>query len=448
MTRIAIIDPLGDPGIGTYTHELASAVHDAGVHVDVFTTEDAWITALPRRHALYPVLGSALAHQAERLRYPAATPIAKGPRTERNGDGSPKHSAATAAQRAGPLRVWFRDTYLNVELAAWLRARGYDAIWTQWPTLPDKGISFWSAARALGLRVIHTAHNVFPHEIAPGDRERSEHVYRRSHKILVHSDMAFASLAREFPFTRGKLIMSRHGLYTTYPAVPGGRSRIRTALGIAVDRTVALFYGGVRPYKNVDAAIAALAQSGNDHFELIVAGHERGYSDTTSTDPLHRTRQLVVRSGVADRVHLLGGPFSYEQTSELFAAADVVLLPYLESWGSGLLCLAMSLGRPVVVTRTGGMEEYVRDYPGAIVLDDPSPSSILASLRSIRMSPLPAQLARPANLEWPHIVRQLLPKLVSGQISSSRAPGETGDRLKAERDLDVEVSALRADVLS
>jgi glycosyltransferase involved in cell wall biosynthesis/GT2 family glycosyltransferase len=405
--RIALIEPLGDPGIGTYTYELAEAISASGIVVDVYTAGRPWTLALPRRHRLFPVLGSSLLLQRDVLT--AREPVSGGPAWL---PAAPPAVAPTF--RPGIVKRALRESYLAIELACWLRVRRYDLVWTQWPTNGEGGISFWSAARALGLPLVHTAHNIFPHERTLGDRERYGHVYQRSRAILVHSYQARDILIREFPWVAEKVLVSAHGLYTSYPPRPDARDSVRRALGIAPDVSLALLFGGIRPYKNLDGIIRALAAERSGKISLLVAGRESGYPDSRPDDPLARTRRLAAEWNVQDRVHLRPGPFGYEETAGLFAASDIVLLPYVETYGSGLLLLAMSFGKHVIATSGGGMDEYLHHYPAHVLLDAPTDDAIVAALRQTveRLgAPHALMSPRPAQFEWPHIVRELLPRL-------------------------------------
>lgn len=315
---------------------------------------------------------------------------------------------------SGFLKRRLRDVYLPVELAAWLRIQRYDLAWTQWPDMGDGWVSFWEAARALGLRVVHTAHNVFPHERGKDDRTRYGGVYRHSRSVLVHSDAARKSLLDEYPGLAAKTLVSPHGLYTVYPRRPEARAALRGRLGIAPDAPVVLCFGGIRPYKNVDAVIAAVAADSAGRFTLIVAGHEAYFSDSNSTDPLAHCRRLVRELSVGDRVHLIPGPFDYPETAELLEGADIVALPYLESYGSGQLLLAMSFGKYVIATRTGGMEEYLARYPAHAMVEGTGSEEVLSALRQVDQKMKSGGRAlgvRPPEYEWSAIVRALMPRL-------------------------------------
>ena len=59
---------------------------------------------------------------------------------------------------------------------------------------------------------------------------------------------------------------------------------------------------------------------------------------------------------------------SIERRGELFAAADVVVLPYIEASQSGVIPLAYAAGKPVVVTAVGGLPEAVEDGRTGLVV--------------------------------------------------------------------------------
>jgi glycosyltransferase involved in cell wall biosynthesis len=301
-----------------------------------------------------------------------------------------------------------------VELAGWLRLSGYDVVWTQWPEMGRPLLSFWRAARMSGLRVVHTAHNVFPHERREGDYNDFKVVYDNARLIITHSDMATRTLRENFPAVAGKVTTSRLGLYSSYPRRPQARAELRSELAIPPDRCIVLAFGSVRPYKNLDVLLDAMAADTEGKFTLVVAGHEFGYPNLDPRDRLGMTRRRVADLGLGDHVRLLPGPTDNERTADLFELADVVALPYAESYGSGVLLLGMSFGKPIVASRTGGMDEYLAVYrDGVLVEPDVNATQLLAALSAAWNKALAAgdEAPRPRELEWSQIVRKLLPDL-------------------------------------
>jgi glycosyltransferase involved in cell wall biosynthesis len=266
--------------------------------------------------------------------------------------------------------------------------------------------------RRLGLRLIHTVHNVLPHERKAGDERLYRRVYRASDVLIVHSLAASSSLRGAFPEVAANALVSAHGTYTIYPRMPEARARVRSELGVPASTPLVLFFGGVRPYKNVDAVLQALRSAPDLDLVLLVAGVESGYGGNHGGDRLSRTRGLARELGVEARVRTLSGPFGFERTSEIFEAADAVILPYLESFGSGQLLLAMTFGKWIAATGVGGMDEYLRAYPRGLLLPALRPEAIAETLRGLaaRIGEAESPAWRD-EFSWRQITAALLPKL-------------------------------------
>jgi len=110
----------------------------------------------------------------------------------------------------------------------------------------------------------------------------------------------------------------------------------------------------------------------------------------------------------------LDGPFDGTRTAELFEASDLVMAPYLESYGSGIVLLGMSFGKLVLATRAGGTDEYFARYPAGITIADPGPAAINQGFREAlrRLPPPNAPLADgPPELIWERIIARTMPVL-------------------------------------
>ncbi len=70
----------------------------------------------------------------------------------------------------------------------------------------------------------------------------------------------------------------------------------------------------------------------------------------------------------SSRFSIINEFVSIERRSELFAAADVVVLPYVEASQSGAVPLAYAAEKPVVVTAVGGLPEAVEDGRTGLVV--------------------------------------------------------------------------------
>jgi glycosyltransferase involved in cell wall biosynthesis len=123
-----------------------------------------------------------------------------------------------------------------------------------------------------------------------------------------------------------------------------------------------LFFGTIRPYKGLEHLIEAFGRLPRDgtKWELAVVGETwEGW-----TKPL----DLIESSRYRSDIHITNRYVTDAEVPGFFAAADVVVLPYLRASASGPLHIAMSSGLPVVVTAVGGLVEAVDGYGGAVLV--------------------------------------------------------------------------------
>jgi glycosyltransferase involved in cell wall biosynthesis len=78
------------------------------------------------------------------------------------------------------------------------------------------------------------------------------------------------------------------------------------------------------------------------------------------------------------RLHI--GYVPDDVASAYFAAADIVVLPYRHIYQSGVLLMAMSYARPVVVSDLPGMTEIVTDGENGYVFNSGSKDDLARAL--------------------------------------------------------------------
>ena len=190
-------------------------------------------------------------------------------------------------------------------------------------------------------------HNVLPHERRPGDVALTTALLTRVDEVIVHSAAQAAQareLAPDVPITAVRL--PAH-----LPAAASPHNPERAAITFPRDCRL-LFFGIVRPYKGLDVLLQALAKA-PPRVTLTVAGEFWG--GTAATE------QLIAELGLAHRVTLRPGYVPAGQIPDLFAAADVLVLPYREATASQNAQLAFAHGVPVITTTAGALAEHVRD---------------------------------------------------------------------------------------
>lgn len=226
--------------------------------------------------------------------------------------------------------------------------------WWSWFLAPAY-IAALTTARLHGRRIVVTAHNVHAHEDAPWKQALNRSVLRLADHIIVHSQANRRQLIAS-GFREERVTVIPFGAHAI--ALHGSMSReeARAALGWPLDSHIVLLAGHIRPYKGVRVLLEAMkrVRSQVPTARVVIAGQLwHG-----SRHPRDEARDL----GIDDIVIIRAGFVPDEEFGLLFAATDVVVLPYLDfDAQSAAGTLALSAGRALIVSDTGGLPELVRD---------------------------------------------------------------------------------------
>jgi phosphatidyl-myo-inositol dimannoside synthase len=157
-----------------------------------------------------------------------------------------------------------------------------------------------------------------------------------------------------------------------------------------------VFVGRVVPEKGVEDVVHAI--------HLLRATHPDVTAAIVGTGQhVEHTRRLAEKLGVADRIQLPGW-VDPEEVPNWFSASDMVLAPSrigVDGWqeGQGLTIIeAMSVGRPVVSTRTGGIPETISDGETGLLVEPADPQALANAVDRLCTAPdLAAKIGRRAT---------------------------------------------------
>jgi glycosyltransferase involved in cell wall biosynthesis len=223
----------------------------------------------------------------------------------------------------------------------------------QWAPFPLFDRLLVRALKARGWRVVYTQHDPLP---APDRRARRRHhleLLRLSDAVIVHTLNQRDELASAVPDVTDRLHVIAHGGTRSAPPTMDGRARCRERLGVDGDRPVILFFGLIKPYKGLDRLVAAMAGVVAElpRALLLVAGEP-----LMSLDAIERQ---IDELGLRDNVSMRLGFVPSHDVRSYLGAADLLVTPYVSIGASGVLVMAQEHGLPAVVTRVGGLPEFV-----------------------------------------------------------------------------------------
>jgi glycosyltransferase involved in cell wall biosynthesis len=189
-----------------------------------------------------------------------------------------------------------------------------------------------------------------------------------------------------------------------------------------LDAEVVLFVGGIQPYKDLTNLIDAvdIARRERPKLRLIIAG--------PPWEPFAPYQIRIQRLGLAGIVHAYPRYVSEQFKSVLYAAADVVALPHRTASQSGMGLEALGVGKPIVVTRCGGLAELVDEGVNGYSVPVKDAAALARALVRFFALPRSAQEAMAAasrrlgqeRFAWPTIARKHveLYRRLAGETSS------------------------------
>ncbi len=157
--------------------------------------------------------------------------------------------------------------------------------------------------------------------------------------------------------------------------VPESASAKKEDFGFAPDNDVLLFFGYVRKYKGLDVLLRAMPQimRDNPNAKLLVAGE---FYD----EPEFYTG-LIQELGIEHNVKVVNEFISNEEVGRFYNVCDVVMMPYRSGTQSGILSIAYGFQKPVIVTRVGGLAEFVDEEQTGLVVEPESPEAIAQAVK-------------------------------------------------------------------
>ena len=160
-----------------------------------------------------------------------------------------------------------------------------------------------------------------------------------------------------------KTYRSELPVYDCYQkAKPEDLKKLKDEFNIQNDDLVLLFFGYVRKYKGLDILINAMNNilKIKPNTKLFIVGE---FYDSES----NYTSQIK-NLNLQENVFVINQFVPNEEVAKYYEVSDVVILPYRSATQSGILNVAYGYKKPVIVTRVGGLADFVKEgFTGFVV---------------------------------------------------------------------------------
>jgi glycosyltransferase involved in cell wall biosynthesis len=192
---------------------------------------------------------------------------------------------------------------------------------------------------------------------------------------ITHSESDKQLISRRYVIPPEKIHVIPHGLYDQYGELLDIK-KARKKLSIN-EEFVILSFGLIRRYKGTSYLIKAFEQLPAEILEnsrLLIVGE--------IWEDRKELLDLIKNSPANNKITLVDEYVPDERVNIYFSAADIVVLPYLRASQSGIAHIAMTFGKPVVVSEVGGLKESMANYEGTFFV----PPGDVDSLRKAILS--------------------------------------------------------------
>lgn len=275
-----------------------------------------------------------------------------------------------------------------IAYAATTRAKVFHILWNNKFEFFDRTV-LMLFYKILGKKIAFTAHNV-----NAGARDGCDSLanrlslkiqYRLCDNIFVHTEKMKAELVAEFAVAPEKVVLIPFGLNTAVPNTTLTTAEARERLGLGPEHKVILFFGNIAPYKGLQFLIEAfngIAQN-EPRARLVIAGRPKGPPEYWG-----EIRQQIECSQWSDRVVQKIEYISDADTEIFFKAADVLVLPYVHIFQSGVLFLAFSFGLPAIVADVGSLKEEIIEGKTGLAFEPGNSAQLARVIRDYFQSEL------------------------------------------------------------
>jgi len=212
--------------------------------------------------------------------------------------------------------------------------------------------------------IVHTIHNVLPHNSINNEKDTKVYnlVIRYADLLIHHCKKSIDIISTQFPNVKFKNnVIAFHGDYLTDYGLLS-KTDARKKLNLPLEKFIILNFGSQQPYKGLNFVESVFRSLGVQNKFLLTAGN---YRSINKSGLIKIYDQIKIRF----KNELKYGSKQYyycsipnEDIKYFFHSSDIIFLGHQVGLNSGLLNLAATFSKPVVMPNIGCFEEQMKNW--------------------------------------------------------------------------------------
>ena len=255
-----------------------------------------------------------------------------------------------------------------------ISVRGFNAVYraireAQPDVVHFTGPHVWNPAllfrlKQVRIKTVHTIHDLDPHSGTGYGKLLyvwNNSILRTANHILVHGQVYRNRLLKQGLSAQQVSYAPLLHLFLSYER----EAALRQAPPAVSTEPFALFFARIEAYKGVDTLLDAMRQLESTGLRAVIAGKGE------------------IEGDVPHNVEIRNQWMGDAEAIDLFARCSVVVLPYRDATQSALIAAAYFFRKPVIVTRSGALPEYVNDGVTGWIIEPGNPQALADCLRRV-----------------------------------------------------------------
>ena len=179
-------------------------------------------------------------------------------------------------------------------------------------------------------------------------------VYKLTNLVLTHNEFSKSEIKRTNPQLKSRIFIVPHGNYTPFISIQKDKIHSRSYLKLPKDKKILLFFGMIKKVKGLEVLLKSFNKviAKNPNTLLLIAG--KPWKNSFSI-----YQNIIDKNNLTNHCILHTKFISHKDVAHYYCASDLVVLPYKKIYQSGVLMMALSYERAVLVSDLPPLKEII-----------------------------------------------------------------------------------------